>query len=391
MSPHRKDGSPFYYLRPTVRLPGRGSVRLPERCSYTESKRVAGAMEQMLRDLPREGYLDLIERYEAGELDVRDLYTAKRNGRLDELRASFTDPPLLPLLEAFEPADERAGHGMRRLPELIERVRAARGETGELRLSWLLVPSNILAVLLERRDGDGVKQNSVRRAEYRAISEFLMHVRPDEKVGIMAAVKFSQEDDERAVWLPPEDVRTLLRETCEPLLRCAVTIVLGTGLDRSPLLRMIPRDFRDARPPRLRVRDTKTRARRRELELGPAVAGAIRQAIMLSGAGPRDRIFDWTEHQLRHRFDTAVDRAGLDELLMDDGTTTRLRLKDLRGVFATYFLLGGGSPKDLQAILGHENIETTLRYVKRLPVKRGQDMTAAEQKAGLRLLLEETG
>ncbi len=62
------------------------------------------------------------------------------------------------------------------------------------------------------------------------------------------------------------------------------------------------------------------------------------------------------------------------------------RIKDCRGVFATYFLRAGGDPRELQRILGHARIETTLRYIKRLPIEEADKMAETEKRQGLALL-----
>jgi integrase len=45
-----------------------------------------------------------------------------------------------------------------------------------------------------------------------------------------------------------------------------------------------------------------------------------------------------------------------------------VRVKDFRGIFATYYLTtAGGDPRGLQLILGHTTMAMTLRYLRRVP------------------------
>ena len=44
-----------------------------------------------------------------------------------------------------------------------------------------------------------------------------------------------------------------------------------------------------------------------------------------------------------------------------------VRVKDLRGIFATYYLTAACDPRGLQLILGHLTMAMTLRYLRRVP------------------------
>lgn len=378
---HRRKGYPYWQVSPRVVLPGRGRIRLPARSTRTRSRALAQAMGRTLQELPAMGYSDLLERYISDpSLTPAEIHAAKLAGRLEDLRAGADDPLLFPLLDGFRLRDAPSDQALRTLPALIRRVR---GERGEPRLSWLLDPKHVQAVL-EAREAEGVKRNSVYRCERRAIMDFLTaQVGTARRVEVMREVRYAREDDTRNIFLRPEEIDELTFRCGDPQFRLFVTVALGSGIDRGPLLRIRPRHFED---PVLQVQDTKTRARFRSLELGPVAASALRKAILFSGASPDQRVFPFTTDQIRHRFDAAVERAGLDRIVLPDQTVTRLRFKDLRGVFATYFLRAGGSPRELQRILGHSRIETTLRYVKTLPVEEASKLAEVEKRQGLALL-----
>ena len=384
MTPHRRKDSPYWQVSPRVVLPGRGRIRLPSRSSGSKSKAMAMAMSRTLAELPLMGFADILERYLMDpSLSPAEIHAAKLGGTLHTLRAGFDDPALYPLLESFQLPDPPSDHALSLLPDLIDSVRKRRGERGGPRLSWLLVSSNVQAVL-EAKETMGRKRNSVYRCERRAIMEFLTtQVGTARRVEIMREVRFPRQDDTRHVFLRPTEIEDLTANCMGPLFRCLVTLALGSGVDRGPLLRIRPRHFED---PVLQIQDTKTDARFRTLRLGPVAASALRKAITLTVSRPDGRVFPYTVAQVRHRFDAAVRRAGLDSIVLPGGEITRLRFKDLRGVFATYYLKAGGSPRELQRILGHARIETTLRYVKSLPIEEAAKMAEVERIQGLALL-----
>lgn len=59
------------------------------------------------------------------------------------------------------------------------------------------------------------------------------------------------------------------------------------------------------------------------------------------------------------------------------------RWKDLRGVFATYYLQAGGEPRTLQYVLGHAAMNMTLRYLRRIPVGSRRHVSETARRAGL--------
>ncbi len=65
----------------------------------------------------------------------------------------------------------------------------------------------------------------------------------------------------------------------------------------------------------------------------------------------------FTKQQIRRRWAAIRRKLGRPDV----------RWKDLRGIFATYYLLAGGEPRELQAILGHSTMAMTMRYLRRLP------------------------
>jgi integrase len=60
----------------------------------------------------------------------------------------------------------------------------------------------------------------------------------------------------------------------------------------------------------------------------------------------------WRLDSVKKGFTAAVKRAGIKDF----------RFKDLRHTFASHFVMRGGTMKELQEILGHTDMKTTMRY-----------------------------
>lgn len=377
MTPYRRPESQSWYIRPYVPTIG----RIGPWSTGTKDARLAGLMESMVKGLPLRGHVEVVYMLIRREVTLLEVWVADLGNNLDQLVIRAQDPLLANRVEAWREtvSDERVrsgGDNLVRLCEAVRRHRVKRGErreTGDLRVSWLCEPRNVLAVL-QLRESEGLRRNSVRRGLYRAISDFLLwEVGRGKKEGVMSEVRFSQEDDERRVNVSPAELRSLLDAIQDPVFKELVTLAVTSGIDRSPILRITPRHL-DEPTRTLQVIDGKTKARARSLELSEAATAAIRRAIVLRRAGPNDRVFPYTEGQVRGLFEAARKAVGLDDL----------RFKDLRGVFATAYLAAGGQIKDLQAILGHADVKMTLRYVRRLAVRRGADMNATADYLGIR-------
>lgn len=367
--PYKRKESPHWYVRPTIHVPGKGKRRLGPWSTGTKDKTRAQAIERTLKELPMMGYGDLLELV-PDEVTPADIHVAKLHGTLDELRRIGNDPKLHPIIDEVRGmVSWRKEVGLDHLESLT---------TEKDRISLLMDPAEVRK-LLHRREREGkVQRNTVRRGMYQAISEVLQHHLGDreEALAILRRVNYSKMDDERHVVLSPAQIKKLVaaaRKAVNPLFRQYVVLALSSGIDRSPLLRIQPEHF-DERTGELQVFDTKTQARPRRLELGDSAQTALRTAIRLSDAEDGQAVFPWTIHEVRNRWEWTREEAGLEHV----------RLKDLRAVFATNYLRA--NPDDirgLQEILGHKRLETTMRYVKRLPVKSGAGMNAAEEQMKL--------
>jgi integrase len=193
----------------------------------------------------------------------------------------------------------------------------------------------------------------------------------------MADVRKPAANDERTVNLTPAQIQALL-EPMDEQTRPIVEFALLTGVDMAPILRLRPMDY-DPESGTVAVDDRKAVLRKRRVPI-PATAEAI---IRRQAAGkPEDQpLFELGRWQLQRRYDTARKAAGLGHV----------RFKDLRGIFATNYISGGGSPKDLMAIMGHSSMTMTLRYIRRSATagrKEGMDAAAEKMGLGMRQILK---
>jgi integrase len=187
---------------------------------------------------------------------------------------------------------------------------------------------------------------------------------------VMDEVRKPQVDDQREVRLTAAEIQRLLG-VCDPDTRDLIALAMLLAVDQGPLLMLTPRLFQEDLGV-LEVRDTKTAARPRVLEVStPALAILRRRA---AGLGPDARLFDWTPGQVRHRFEAARDVAAgrpsrsrrergsaedpigaeAERLLESHRIVTLpvLRFKDLRHLLPTAWNALGLPPEDLKGIMG---------------------------------------
>lgn len=365
MAAYRTGGSGPFKIGPK-RLPG--GVEIGRISTGTHDKRAADIMELAVEELAMSGWGDLVGRL-GKDLRLPDLYAAKLQGpdALRSLRDQATDPPLSKVITRAETYidDTRARHGLKELRGYLEQM----GQAGA-RLSWLSNPVNINALYVHARAASGKPANSIRRSLHRAVSEILRtELGRGKMLAVMADVKKPAANDERTVDLTPAQIQTLLDELDDEV-RPVIEFALTTGIDLTPILRLRPQDY-DPDTGTVQVDDRKTASRKRSVPVPAAAEVIIRRHAL---GRPEDApLFGLTRWQVGHRFDAARKAAKLPEV----------RIKDLRGVFATNYLRAGGSPKDLMSIMGHTSMTMTLRYLRRLPARQRAEMDAAAERMGL--------
>lgn len=362
--PYKKPDREHWYTWPT--LPGFG--RVGPWSTGTKQERIARRMEDWLREVVLV-QPDVVRGIVDGKYSLRDAWVAKLEGKLDQLTALASDPPLSEVIERFRPlvANRRVGDGLKHL----ERLAPPRA-----RFSYLLEPRNITDLCAKLMD-EGQKPNSVRRSLYRAISDMLAYeIGKKRRAQILADVVKPGEDDTRHVTVSPEEVQAILR-AADPEVYPMVLVAITTGIDLGPMLRLEVRHF-DPEAGTILAPDTKTSSRWRRIPL-PAITQAALQR-QVTGREPGERIFTMPRTTLNKRWQALRRSIGREDL----------RWKDLRHVFATFFTQAGGTVADLGSILGHTNRETTLRYTAAQLRTQAEQMERAVAQMGI-LQVEHAG
>lgn len=389
-----------YQIRPTLPPPwGRVGPWQTGFLNRRQAEQVEAWLKQVALERP-----DLIDALVRGDFSLRAAWVAKvrttpQRDAIKELLEGLTDPPLAAAAAAFAESvtDDRVAHGLRELGALadaVEKDRAKRAKRtpprpGTVRLSWLLATHNVND-LYATAIATGRSANSVRRSVHRAVADLLAHhygkARRNE---VMVDVKKPAADDERKVMVTGEEIAAALAE-CDVDFRDLAALAILLAVDRGPLLRITPRYFHEEEGT-LEVLDSKTTSRPRTIELSTPAWAILRRRC--ADRKIDERIFDYSEDQVRHRWEGARDRAAgrpsrnlrvprgrardqapapdpigaaAERLLAEQGVVTLpvLRFKDLRHLLPTAWNALGFPEADLQEIMGHaKGSKQTRRYI----------------------------
>lgn len=388
MAAFRRSGTKNYWIGPFRA----GVVDVPRMTTGQKNKATAKAMEDALKNRAVTGYTDLVQQVADKVLPLVEFYTAHIEGpeQLDRLRSRAGDPLLSAAVEEYRPrvSDRRVEIGLDQLLAL-----APEGA----RLSYLQEPQSLQQLYqdgiagVDRLDEEGrpIRRapNTVRRGLHRAVAELLTYkLGRGSMLAVMAEVKKPSANDERHVMLSLDEIRHAL-ELADVEFRPILGLALTTGIDTTPLLRIRDSDYNPDEGT-LRVTDTKTASRPRTLLLRgePVLENAEHWLSFLRVwvNNPSELLVPLTVRQIRSRWEALRAEIGRPEV----------RWKDLRGIFATYYLQAGGDPRILQDVLGHATMTMTLRYLKRLPVGSRRHVSESAKTMGLpapRLTVEKGG
>lgn len=380
--PFKASNSPYYKVE--IILPGYGQT--PRLSTKTERKSLAKKMEDALRYVWEDGHYDLIEalepkgKGESGLIDLPTLYHAWRRGELRDLQRRLIDPPLPDAVRSYAKTLDYDNHrrGARHLIRLTTHPGGPLLAGQSARLSWLYDAQHITRCLRHMVQQDSYAKNTVRNELYGFVSVFLR-----ERLGegdaqqILADVDKPSVDDRRDVWLSADDVRRVVSAS-EWEMRMLLLLSASTGIDKSPLLRIRVRDV-DFDKWSLFVRDTKTKSRKRTLQLAPVAVFCLQ--LLAEGRKASETVWDLSRGQINYRWRKARKIAGLTE---DGGFSSAVRLKDLRHTFAVHYMRSGGSLAGLQGRLGHSRGAQSMMYA-RHELDSTTDMEQAAQSMGLEL------
>ena len=212
------------------------------------------------------------------------------------------------------------------------------------------------AMSMRRKDAEGnptpLSAASINRPL--ALLRHLLRLARDEW-GVLTEVpriKLEREPEGRIKWLEPDEEARLLSACADsdnPHLLPIVTVALESGMRYSEIMGM-EWERVDLSRGVIRLERTKS-GRRREVPMRQAVYD-----VLVSLSGPRQgRV--WPEQSIRTAWETAVERAKLDDW----------RFHDCRHHFASWFMMRGGNLLALSKILGHAKVSMTEKYAHLAP------------------------
>jgi site-specific recombinase XerD len=160
------------------------------------------------------------------------------------------------------------------------------------------------------------------------------------------------------VALDEDEARALAQAAPTPWLKCAITLLLSTGLRRAELVGITIPDL-DLDNAQLIVHGKG--AKERVVPLTEASIQAIQHYLAARPETTSDRLLvsQWGEalhpRAVNRKLQVAVKRAGLS----DKGVTPH----QLRHTFATHLIRNGVDVRTVQELLGHSDLSTTARYL----------------------------
>jgi site-specific recombinase XerD len=169
--------------------------------------------------------------------------------------------------------------------------------------------------------------------------------------------------------LSPEEVKRILTLATSLKARAMLTLAYGCGLRAGEVVRLRAGDI-DSEQMIIRIVQSKGR-KDRHVMLPAEVLNLLRQWWKVRPSGPSDDIAP----EQRRLFPGRSDRLGLPvtprqfgrlfkEAAKAAGLRKTLSLHTLRHSFATHLLERGTDIRLIQALLGHDKLETTARYTR---------------------------
>ena len=158
-------------------------------------------------------------------------------------------------------------------------------------------------------------------------------------------VDMMKEPPGRLRYLTTEEIDKLL-DNCTEHLKPIVIIALNTGMRKGEIIALKWGDI-DFDNKRIIVQNSKNNEKR-VLPINKTAYKAIKD--MYKNNYQNERLFNIGD--CRKSFKTALRKAGIDDF----------RFHDLRHTFASYLAMSGANLRAIQTLMGHKDIDTTLRY-----------------------------
>jgi integrase len=361
--PYRRGERPYYY----VEIKPRGYPRkIGPLSTGLTTKREARKVESTLRDLAATGRHEALDRIVEGDLSVTDVHAAEAAGRLEELLRDADDPPLGEAAERFMElsCSGRDEYGIRRMLKVAP---------DGARLSWIADPENLGDVLLHYLRA-GYAPRTIHR-EFSPIRKFVRR----------SFDRATQRDLFEQLDLPTPDrerIRYLERDEIERVRKASgdwwhvFGLFLATGMRRGELVKLQRRDV-NLRPTGgivVTVEAGKTDLAARDLPVTGEIARLVRNWIRTEEPASSDRLFPMVDYRNVYTVWKKIRMRAK----VEDAT-----IHSLRHSYAVAMAKAGMPMIELQNRLGHEKLETTMRYAKYAPDGATKHLTAGLGRMGL--------
>jgi integrase/recombinase XerD len=187
------------------------------------------------------------------------------------------------------------------------------------------------------------------------------------RLDLAAEIYHIHEPQKVPLVMSPDETRRLLAVASSLKVRTLLSLGYGCGLRASEVVRLKVKHI-DKAQSIIRVEQSKGR-KDRNVMLSPEMLGLLREwwkarpARWDAGVPPEERLLfpgrrpgkPMTTRQLSRLFHEAADAAGIKK---------SVTLHALRHSFATHLLEGGTDIRIIQALLGHDKLDTTARYTR---------------------------
>lgn len=361
MSPFRRSGSPFYYVRHDV--PGVGNITLSTKTKHAGLARQYDQLVRNLRDLNRR---DVLLALKDGEVTLVELLEHRLPHQLDALAARISSPPLGPLVDEWLKMGARdtglRDRSMQRYATSWTRILAplpAAARIGD-------VNSAFVAEYRRRRQADAEAAGkalspATLNRDLAAIGAFLRWCAQNKGLKVeRPTLKYQRESKGRLVWLSSEQLAAF-RAKCpaewqplfELLFSTGMTVSEATGLRRTDV---------DLKKRRVSIheefgRKLKRESRARELSFPDRLVSLLEQQLRTAAPEPSARIFPFTYWTARKAWIRVCAAAEI------HGAT----IHDARHTYAVHAVQSGIPEARLQKLLGHAHPGTTRRYAMHAP------------------------
>lgn len=362
VSPFRRDGSPFWYIRREIA--GVGRVTLSTR---TTSAALARKYDQLLLDLRDLGQLDAIQALKNGSVSFRELLAANASpARTTALLTRASSPLLKPLVQEWveEGAKDRGirERSMRRYVTSWSHCWEILSPTATLNdiNAEFVAAFKRFRVSRAKSLGTPLSAATLNR-DLAAIGAFLTWCAESKNLKIERPVlRYQRESRGRLRWLSTEELRAF-REHCPPEWEALFQLLFGTGMTISEALGLRSADI-DVLGRRVSIheefgRTLKRESRARELSIPQPVIELLAQRLRAVENRPDALLFEFTYWTARKAWNRVCKAASI------YGAT----IHDARHTFAVHAVQDGIPEARLQKLLGHAHPGTTRRYAMHAP------------------------